>query len=165
MSPLGRGVEAAPGSSPAQSQETYLGYARAGTFVSGGGAVHDKAHAYVMTTPRRTDQWSLEGNWSVERERVILMRANGRIAFRFHARDLHLVLGPVDDGKPVRFRVTVDGKPPLEEHGTDTDVQGNGTVDVHRLYQLVRQATSDRARLFEIIFEDPGAQAYVFTFG
>ena len=165
VAPQGRGVEAAPGLRSAQSRETYLGHARADGFVPAGGAVRDKAHSYTITAPRRTDQWSLSGEWAVERERAVLVRPGGRIAYRFDARDLHLVLGPMDDSKPVRFRVLVDGKPPLEDHGTDIDAQGNGTIDVHRLYQLVRQATNNGARLFEIVFDDPGAQAYVFTFG
>jgi hypothetical protein len=101
----------------------------------------------------------------VESERAVLVRANGRIAYRFHARDLHLVLGPSADGKPVRFKVLIDGKPPLADHGTDTDAQGNGTIDGQRLYQLVRQTANDKDRLFEIEFLDAGAQAYVFTFG
>jgi len=95
----------------------------------------------------------------------VLRRANGRIAFRFHARDLHLVLGPAADGRPVRFKVLIDGKPPLSDRGFDIDAQGNGTIDAQRLYQLVRQSVNDRDRLFEIEFGDPGAQAYVFTFG
>jgi hypothetical protein len=101
----------------------------------------------------------------VERERAVLNHANGRIAYRFQARDLHLVLGPTADGKPVRFRVLVDGKPPLADHGADTDEQGNGMIDGQRLYQLVRQKANGDDRLFEIEFLDAGAQAYVFTFG
>ena len=95
----------------------------------------------------------------------MLARPGGRIAYRFHARDLHLVAGPADQGKPVRFRVLVDGKPPLADHGSDTDAEGYGTLTGHRLYQLVRQAKGAAERLFEIEFLDPGAQAYVFTFG
>jgi hypothetical protein len=98
-------------------------------------------------------------------ERAVLARANGRIAYRFQARDLHLVLGPSADGKPVRFRVRVDGKPPLADHGADTDAEGNGVIDAQRLYQLVRQSVNGKDRLFEIEFLDAGAQAYVFTFG
>lgn len=83
----------------------------------------------------------------------------------FHARDLHLVLGPTADGKPLRFKVLVDGKPPLSDHGSDTDAQGKGAIDAQRLYQLVRQKAGVKDRLFEIGFLDPGAQAYAFTFG
>jgi len=95
----------------------------------------------------------------------VLVQPDGRIAYRFHARDLHLVLGPSADGKPVRFRVRIDGAPPLTDHGTDTDAQGNGVIDGQRLYQLVRQTSDVKDRLFEIEFLDAGAQAYAFTFG
>ena len=165
VAPRGEGVEAAAGPTQAQSEETYLGYARARGFVSPGGAVRDGAKAYVGGALRAIDQWALAGDWIVESERAVLQRPNGRITYRFHARDLHMVLGPSADGKPVRFRVLVDGQPPLADHGTDTDAQGNGTIDAHRLYQLVRQQTNNKARSFEIEFADPGVQAYVFTFG
>jgi thioredoxin family protein len=107
----------------------------------------------------------LQEHWTVERERAVLGQAGGRIAYRFHARDLHLVLGPTADGKPVRFKVLIDGKPPLSDHGFDIDAQGNGTIDAQRLYQLVRQKATVKDRLFEIEFLDPGAQAYAFAFG
>jgi thiol-disulfide isomerase/thioredoxin len=165
VAPKGQGVEAAPGATPALSDESYLGYERARGFASPGGVVADRAQIYQAAPKLRTNQWGLSGEWTVERERVLLNRANGRLAFRFQARDLHLVLGPAADGKPVRFRVLVDGKPPLGDRGSDIDAQGNGTVDAQRLYQLVRQTAGDKDRLFEIEFLDPGAQAYVFTFG
>lgn len=165
VAPEGRGVEAPPGSTPPQSEETYLGYARSHTLVSPDGVARDRARAYRATALRRTDEWSLEGEWSVERERVVLARPGGRIAYRFRARDLHLVLGPSDHAKAVRFRVLVDGKPPLADHGSDVDAQGNGIIDSHRLFQLVRQTKNKSERLFEIEFLDAGAQAYVFTFG
>jgi hypothetical protein len=95
----------------------------------------------------------------------VLDSANGRIAYRFQARDLHLVLGPAANGKPVRFRVLLDGKPPFADHGADTDAQGYGVIDAQKLYQLVRQAENGKDRLFEIEFLDAGAQAYAFTFG
>ena len=163
--PDGRGVEAPPGPTPAQSEETYLGYARAHTFVSPEGVARDRARSYRGVSPLRTDEWSLTGDWSVERERVVLARPGGQIAYRFHARDLHLVLGPAGGLKAVRFRIRVDGKPPLADHGSDVDSQGNGTIDSHRLFQLVRQTENKQDRLFEIEFLDPGAEAYVFTFG
>jgi cytochrome c biogenesis protein CcdA/thiol-disulfide isomerase/thioredoxin len=165
VAPKGEGAQAAPGPAPALSDETYLGHERTHDFVSPGGLVRDRAHAYQGASALRTNQWTLSGDWTVERERVVLNRANGRIAYRFQARDLHLVLGPSDDGKPVRFKVLVDGKPPLSDHGADVDAQGNGTIAAQRLYQLVRQAKDGPARLFEIEFADPGAQAHVFTFG
>jgi len=167
VAPLGQGTQAAPGAEPAQSGETYLGHARAHGFASPGGIARDRAKAYEpVASSLRTNQWSLGGDWTVEGERAVLNQANGRIAYRFKARDLHLVLGPMVDGKPVRFTVRVDGQPPLADHGADTDAQGHGVVDAQKLYQLVRQsAGGGKERLFEIEFLDPGAQAYAFTFG
>ncbi|BEP56236.1 cytochrome c biogenesis protein DipZ [Variovorax sp. V118] len=167
VAPQGQGTQAAPGAEPAQSGETYLGHARAHGFASPGGIARDRAKAYEpMASSLRTNQWSLGGDWTVEGERAVLNQAHGRIAYRFKARDLHLVLGPMADGKPVRFTVRVDGQPPLADHGADTDAQGHGVVDAQKLYQLVRQsAGSGRERLFEIEFLDAGAQAYAFTFG
>ncbi|ATA53716.1 cytochrome C biogenesis protein [Variovorax boronicumulans] len=167
VAPLGQGTQAAPGAEPAQSGETYLGHARAHGFASPGGIARDRAKAYEpVASSLRTNQWSLGGDWTVEGERAVLNQANGRIAYRFKARDLHLVLGPMADGKPVRFTVRVDGQPPMADHGADTDAQGHGVVDAQKLYQLVRQSTGGgKERLFEIEFLDAGAQAYAFTFG
>jgi cytochrome c biogenesis protein CcdA/thiol-disulfide isomerase/thioredoxin len=161
----GEGVQAAPGTAPALSGETYLGYERTHNFASPGGIAKDRANTYQAAASLRTNQWTLAGDWTVESERAVANHANGRIALRFHARDLHLVLGPSADGKPVRFRVLVDGKPPLSDHGFDIDAEGNGTIDAQRLYQLVRQAAPGKDRLFEIEFLDAGAQAHAFTFG
>jgi cytochrome c biogenesis protein CcdA/thiol-disulfide isomerase/thioredoxin len=161
----GEGVQAAPGTAPALSGETYLGYERTHNFASPGGIAKDRANTYQAAASLRTNQWTLAGDWTVESERAVANRANGRIALRFHARDLHLVLGPSADGKPVRFKVLVDGKPPLSDHGFDIDAQGHGTIDAQRLYQLVRQAAPGKDRLFEIEFLDAGAQAHAFTFG
>ncbi|BEP50669.1 MULTISPECIES: cytochrome c biogenesis protein DipZ [Variovorax] len=166
VAPLGQGTQAAPGAEPALSGETYLGHERAHGFASPGGIARDHAKAYQpAASALRTNQWSLAGDWTVEAERAVLNGANGRIAYRFQARDLHLVLGPAANGKPVRFRVLMDGKPPLADHGSDTDAQGYGVIDAQKLYQLVRQAEGSRERLFEIEFFDAGAQAYAFTFG
>ncbi len=164
-SPAGEGTQAAPGPRPAVSEETYLGYAKASGFDSHGGSALGRMHAYDGPVPTRIDHWSLTGDWTIEPELVSLARPGGRIAFRFLARDLHLVLGPARDGRPVRFRVRVDGKPPMDDHGSDVDAQGDGTVDTYRLYQLVRRGRGDRDALFEIEFLDPGVRAYVFTFG
>ncbi|WP_280155823.1 cytochrome c biogenesis protein DipZ [Piscinibacter sp. XHJ-5] len=165
VSPTGEGVQAAPGPRPALSGETYLGHERGSGFVSRDRAVLGRVQAYRGAGSLRVDQWTLHGDWTIEPDRIVLARAQGRIAYRFHARDLHLVLGPEADGKPVRFRVLVDGKPPLNDHGSDVDAQGNGIVDAHRLYQLVRQPGGGKESLFEIEFLDAGAQAYAFTFG
>lgn len=163
--PRGLGTQAAGSAMPILSAETYLGHERTSGFASPGGIKPDRPQLYQGAATLRLNEWALTGNWTAEGERVLLNRAAGRIALRFHARDLHLVLGPAADGKPVRFRVLVDGRPPLADHGFDTDAQGLGVIEAQRLYQLVRQKTGDKPRLFEIEFLDAGAQAYAFTFG
>ena len=158
------GAEAPPDFADVRSGETYIGYSRAENFASPGGAVEDRSHVY-RSADLRLNQWSLAGDWTVGRERAELNQAGGAIAFRFHARDLHLVLGPGPDGKPVRFRVTIDGAAPGDAHGADADAQGQGTVTAERLYQLVRQKGPIAGRLFRIEFLDPNVRAYAFTFG
>ena len=111
------------------------------------------------------NQWALSGEWTVKNPAIVLNTANGRIAYRFHARDLHLVMGPAVRGTSVRFRVLIDGQPPRAAHGTDVDDQGNGTVTEQRLYQLIRQPKPIADRQFEIEFLDSGVEAFVFTFG
>ncbi|MGP0058720.1 MAG: cytochrome c biogenesis protein DipZ [Beijerinckiaceae bacterium] len=160
-----RGAEAAPDMDDVKSPETYIGFMRAENFASPGGEVADKRQVYVADSPLQLNQWALAGDWTVEGQRAVLNEANGRIAYRFHARDLHLVLGPSADGKPVRFRVLIDGKAPEADHGADIDDQGNGAVTEQRLYQLIRQSKPVVDRKFEIEFLDPGAQAFAFTFG
>ncbi|MGY3039342.1 cytochrome c biogenesis protein CcdA/thiol-disulfide isomerase/thioredoxin [Rhodanobacter sp. TND4EL1] len=159
-----RGVEAAASNDPTRSPETYVGYARAQNFV-GGRVTHDDAHDYQAPGTLAANQWSLDGRWTVRGENAQLNTAGGAIVYRFRGRDLHLVLGPASNGKPIRFRVTIDGKPPGTDHGMDTDADGNGTIDSQRLYQLVRQANGSGERLFKITFLDPGVQAFAFTFG
>jgi cytochrome c biogenesis protein CcdA/thiol-disulfide isomerase/thioredoxin len=161
----GSGAEAAADVSDIASPETYIGYQRAENFASPGGAVPDASHVYATAPQLTLNQWALGGDWTVKGENATSNAGEGRIAYRFHARDLHLVLGPSSDGKPVRFRVLIDGKPPLADHGADVDAQGNGTIDGQRLYQLVRQSGPVADRNFEIEFLDPGAQAFAFTFG
>ena len=111
------------------------------------------------------NQWALSGDWTVQKGATVLNQANGRIAYRFHARDLHLVMGPAARGAAVRFRVLIDGQPPGAAHGSDVDEQGNGTVTEQRLYQLIRQPQPIVDRQFEIEYLDPGVAAFVFTFG
>lgn len=159
-----RGIEAAASDDVTRSPETYVGYVRARNFV-GGRVQRDRAKTYRAPATLASNQWSLDGEWTVRAEHAELDAAGGAIVYRFRGRDLHLVLGPASDGKPVRFRVTIDGKPPGADHGTDTDAQGNGTIDRQRLYQLVRQQHGSAERLFRITFLDPGAQAFAFTFG
>ncbi|KRE86703.1 cytochrome C biogenesis protein [Rhodanobacter sp. Soil772] len=158
------GIEAAASNDPTRSPETYVGYARAMNFV-GGRVARDDAHDYHAPASLAADQWSLDGRWTVRDENAQLEQAGGAIVYRFRGRDLHLVLGPAADGKPIRYRVSIDGKPPGADHGMDTDADGRGTVTTQRLYQLVRQAHGSGERLFEIEFLDPGVQAYAFTFG
>ncbi len=160
-----RGAQAAADSGNVFSLETYVGYERAENFTAPGGVVRDRPHLYASAPSLRLNEWTLSGDWTVGREQATVDRAGARIVYRFHARDLHLVLGTAAQDKPVRFRVRIDGKPPLADHGVDVDEQGNGTVSGQRLYQLVRQAPPITDRLFEIEFLDPGAQAYAFTFG
>jgi cytochrome c biogenesis protein CcdA/thiol-disulfide isomerase/thioredoxin len=157
------GAEAAP-SDTDQSPETYVGYNRADNFASPGGITEDEDHVYDPAN-LALNQWSLSGNWQVGPESATLKAADGKIDYRFHARDLHLVLGPGADDKPIHFRVTIDGKPPGDNHGADTDADGNGIIDSQRLYQLIRQNGAVSDRTFEIQFLDPGVHAYAFTFG
>ncbi|MFC5756026.1 cytochrome c biogenesis protein DipZ [Rhizobium sp. GCM10022189] len=158
------GAEAASDAANVQSPETYIGYQRSENFIDDKGTINDAAHDYVAATPK-LNEWGLTGNWTVGPEQASLNAADGSIYYRFHARDLHLVLGPGADGKPVRFTVTVDGKAPGDGHGVDTDTDGNGTVTGQRLYQLVREAGPVGDHTFEIRFLDPGVQAFAFTFG
>jgi thiol-disulfide isomerase/thioredoxin len=160
-----RGAEVAADWGSLKSPENYVGYERTENFASPGGAVLDKRHVYTAPAQLRLNQWSLSGDWTVEKQATVLNRANGRIADRFHARDLHLVMGPAARGTFVRFRVLVDGHPPGAAHGTDADDQGNGTVTEQRLYQLIRQTKPIADRQFEIELLDSGVEAFAFTFG
>ncbi|WP_315387438.1 cytochrome c biogenesis protein DipZ [uncultured Stenotrophomonas sp.] len=148
-----------------KSPETYLGHGRAENFASPGGQRNDQAADYTVPTSLALNQWALAGNWTVGDEDAQLQRAGGRIAFRFHARDLHLVLAPGADGKPVQFRVRLDGHAPGAAAGGDSSADGSGVVKEHRLYQLIRQDGDVGERTFEIEFLDPGVHAYAFTFG
>jgi thiol-disulfide isomerase/thioredoxin len=161
----GQGIEAAADENDVRSPETYIGYARAEHFRSPGGIRQDAEKAYTAPVQPALNQWGLDGKWVDHEQAAVLKSVGGKIVFHFHARDLHLVLGPTADGKPVRFRVTVDGQAPGENHGVDTDAEGNGVVTDHRLYQLVRQKGVVTDRIFMIEFEDPGVQAFSFTFG
>ena len=158
------GAEVASDAGDVKSPETYVGYDRGNHFVSPGGVVVDKDHTYAAGEPQ-LNEWSLTGNWTVGPERAQLDEKDGSIVYRFHARDLHLVLGPSAEGSQIRFRVTIDGKAPGDAHGMDTDAEGNGVVTTQRLYQLVRAPGTVADRTFEIRFLDPGVQAYAFTFG
>jgi thiol-disulfide isomerase/thioredoxin len=160
-----RGAEAPADWDTLRSPENYTGYERTENFASPGGPVPGTPHVYTAPAELRLNHWALSGAWTVEEQAATLNEAGGHIACRFHARDLHLVMGPAAPGTPIRFRALIDGQPPGAAHGADTDEAGNGTVIQPRLYQLIRQPGRIADHTFEISFLDPGAQAYAFTFG
>ena len=157
------GVSKASDIDNVKSPETYLGFERAENFQ--GSFVRNAAGNYNVPAKLALNQWALGGRWKVEDEKSVLQSAPGRVAFRFRARDLHLVLGPGEGRKPVRFKVLLDGKPPAGDHGMDIDAEGVGTVREQRLYQLIRQKGTVDEHEFTIEFLDPGIEAYSFTFG
>jgi thiol-disulfide isomerase/thioredoxin len=160
----GVGVEAAADWYHLRAPETYLGYGRNGDFASPGGATFDQRGTYALPDRLRSNHWALAGEWTVASEKVVLDEAGGSIAYRFHARDAHLVLSP-GTRAPIHFRVLLDGEAPGPSHGVDVDESGNGVLRDGRLYQLVRTHDMVRKRTLEITFLEPGAEAYVFTFG
>lgn len=159
------GTEVAADYDTLESGETYTGYEQGENFASPGGAVPDRPHSYAVPSTLHLNEWALSGDWTVAARPAVLNQAHGRIVFRFHARDVNLVMGPGNGDRAARFSVSIDGKPPGAAHGTDVDAQGQGTADDRRLYQLIRQSGSIDDRTFEIEFLDPGIEAYVFTFG
>ena len=159
------GIEAAADWDNLKSPENYVGYERTENFASPGGAVPVKSHGYSAPAQLSLNSWALSGDWTLGRQSVALNRAGGQIAYRFHARDLHLVMGPTARGTSLRFRVRIDGLPPGAAHGVDVDTEGNGRVTEQRLYQLLRQPQPITDRRFEIEFLDSGAEAFAFTFG
>jgi thiol-disulfide isomerase/thioredoxin len=165
VSVAGRGLEAAAAWNNLRSPEAYVGYQRAANFASPGGPLLDKRRVYTAPARLRLNDWALAGAWTMGKEATRLNEANGRVTHRFHARDLHLVMGPATPGKSVRFRVLVDGQPPTTAHGLDVDKQGYGTVATQRLYQLIRQPEAVTDRQFEIEFLEPGVEVFAFTFG
>jgi thiol-disulfide isomerase/thioredoxin len=160
-----RGIEAAADWGSLKSPENYVGYERTQNFASPGGAVLDKPRMYELPARVRLNEWALSGDWTVKKETAVLNKPKGSIAYRFHARDLHLVMGPAAPGTSVRFRVLIDGQPPGAAHGIDVDEQGDGTVTEQRLYQLIRQPKPIADRQFEIEFLGSGVEVFAFTFG
>jgi thiol-disulfide isomerase/thioredoxin len=148
-----------------RSPETYLGYDRTTGFASPDDPRSDEAHPYPEAAGLRLNQWAPIGNWTIAQHAAVSNDPNGRIAFRFHSRDVHLVMGPAARGRPVPIRVSRDGQPPGDSHGLHVDEAGAGTVADQRLYQLIRQQGPISERVFEIEFLEPGAEAYCFTFG
>ena len=161
----GRGLEAAPDWGNAKSPENYVGYDRSANFASPGGAVPDRPHRYTAPKKLRLNQWALSGEWTIGKQATAANAAGGRLVYRFHSRDLHLVMAPATAGATVRFRVLIDGEPPGSAHGADVDEQGYGRITESRLYQLIRQPQPIGDRQFEIEFLDPGGETFAFTFG
>jgi thiol-disulfide isomerase/thioredoxin len=160
-----RGLEAAADWGSLKSPENYVGYQRTQNFASPGGAVLDKPRVYQLPARLRLNDWALSGDWTVRKESAALNKANGTIAYRFHARDLHLVMGPAVPGTSVRFRVRIEGQPPGAAHGVDVDERGDGTITEQRLYQLIRQPKPIADRQFEIEFLGSDVEIFAFTFG
>ena len=161
-----RGAQAPADEQSLKSPENYVGYERTENFASPGGAAPDRRRVYAAPARLGLNHWALVGDWTVTGGTSILNQPNGAIAYRFHARDLHLVMGAQAREKPVRFRVLIDGQPPGPAHGIDADEYGNGAVAEPRLYQLIRQTAKPiDDRRFDIVFLDPGVQAFAFTFG
>ncbi len=160
----GRGVEAQADWENLRTPETYLGHGRGERFASADGAAFDERHGYALSGRLGLNDWALAGEWTIGPESVVLDRAGGRIALRFHARDSHLVLS-AGAGGPIAFRVLHDGEAPGPSHGADVDEDGNGLLREGRMYQLVREHDTVRDRTLELTFSAPGAEAYSFTFG
>jgi thiol-disulfide isomerase/thioredoxin len=159
-----QGIEAAP-SEDVQSPETYIGYRQAERFTSTERLARDSQKIYSLPAKLSLNEWGLSGSWNVGEESGVLQAVPGNIVFRFHARDLHLIVAPTKDGKPVRFRVKLDGAVPADNHGVDSSPDGTGEIREPRLYQLIRQKGAVKDRTFEIEFLDPGVQVLDFTFG
>ena len=147
------------------ARENYTGFERTENFVSPGGLSRDKPRMYERPARLRMNEWALAGDWTVRKDAATLNQAGGSVTYRFHARDLHLVMGPAQPGASVKFRVLIDGKPPDAAHGVDVDQQGNGSVVEQRMYHLIRQPGPIADREFQIEFFGPGAEAFAFTFG
>ena len=160
-----QGAEAPADWATLRSPENYTGYARTQNFASPGGILPGKPHHYTAPAQLKLNHWALAGHWTMEDQAARLDTAGGQIANRFQARDLNLVMGPAMPGTPAHFRVLLDGQPPGPDHGPDVDEHGSGTLTEQRLYQLVRQHGPVTERTFEIMFPDPGAEVYSFTFG
>jgi thiol-disulfide isomerase/thioredoxin len=165
LSVEGQGAEAAADWADLSSPETYLGYDQTANFESPTGVALDRRHVYAAPARLSLNRWGVSGDWTVSADAILLNEPNGRIACQFHARDLHMVLGPAAHGTSVRFRVFIDGQTVGAAHGVDVDEEGNGTVGEPRMYQLIRQLHPIGDRRFEVEFLDAGVEAFNFTFG
>jgi thiol-disulfide isomerase/thioredoxin len=161
----GNGLEAPADWASLKSPENYLGYERTQNFASPGGSDRNRRRVYAVPNRLALNEWALAGEWTMGQPAAVLTSPSGRIACRFHARDLHLVMGPQRQGHPVRFRVSIDGQAPSQARGLDVDAGGNGSVVDQRLYQLIRQPKPIVDRHFEVEFLDAGVEAFAFTFG
>ena len=159
------GIAQAADNNAVESPETYIGYSRAEAFAASPAIVPDRAQVYRLPTQLSLNNWGLDGNWRIENEKAVLLQKSGVLRYRFHARDLHLVMGPAPNGQPIRFKVRIDGAAPAADHGVDTLPDGSGRITEQRLYQLIRQKGDIREHSFEIEFLDQGAEVYAFTFG
>jgi thiol-disulfide isomerase/thioredoxin len=160
-----QGAEVAADWKTLATPETYIGYANGDRFASPGGKVRDRPQTYTAPERLKSSTWALNGDWTMTREYSVANKANGKVTFRFRARDVHLVMSPAMRGSRLRYRVTIDGQPPAASHGVDIDAEGYGTLDQPRMYQLLRQAGPIADRQIEIEFLDAGARLYSFTFG
>jgi thiol-disulfide isomerase/thioredoxin len=165
VTPEAPGLEAPADWTDLRSPENYTGYGRTENFASPGGLMPDRPQVYDAPAQLRLNHWALAGDWTAGEQATTLNEAGGRIAYRFQARDLHLVTGPRAPGTAVRFQVRMDGQPPGDDHGGDVDAEGRGTITEQRLHQLIRQRGRVTERTFEMTFLDPGVQTFSFTFG
>jgi thiol-disulfide isomerase/thioredoxin len=160
-----QGAEAPADEANLKTPETYVGYQQAERFASLGGAVPDSSLQYAAPSTLKLNRWAIEGEWTIGAESASLGRAGGRVLYRFHARDVNLIMGGAKKDKPVRFRVRIDGQPPGAAHGLDVDEKGNGVANAPRMYQLIRQSQPISDRTFDIEFLDNSVEVFDFTFG
>jgi hypothetical protein len=163
--PNAEGAEAAPDWENLQSPENFLGYTRTLGFASPGGIVADQQKLYTTPKQLKLNQWALSGEWTMGEESISPVNTQGKLIYRFHARDLHLIMGPGVAGQTIKFRVLIDGKAPAASHGLDIDSNGNGVVTEQRMYQLIRQQGPITDHEFQIEFFDTGVEVFDFTFG
>ncbi|MBW4657024.1 MAG: redoxin domain-containing protein [Kaiparowitsia implicata GSE-PSE-MK54-09C] len=161
----GSGIEADADWANLRSPEAYFGYGKADGLVSSSGGARDASRSYEQADQLKLNRWDLEGDWTLKQEFASLDSERGRLRYRFHARDLHLVLGRSEGSGPVRFRATLDGRAPGDSHGGDVDAEGWGELREDRLYQLIRLSGPVRERTMTIEFGRSGARAYAVTFG
>jgi thiol-disulfide isomerase/thioredoxin len=165
VTPQAEGFEVAADWDNLGTPENYVGYERTQGFASPEGMAIDKRALYALPAKLQLNQWALEGTWTAGQELIASHNAGSKVVYRFHARDLHLIMGPAVTGKAVKFRVLIDGNPPGSAHGLDIDSNGNGIVTGQRMYQLIRQQAPIADREFQIEFLDPGVELFDFTFG